>query len=256
MNTIAVAALLTELGAHTPSLPRARCRDRAQLFDAEHPSHTGRAIEICLHSCPELARCRDWLESLPKHRLPAGVVAGRRVRPPPPRRLPQPKPKQPSKTDRAADWLTRYLAAGPVISTQVRAAAVTAGIDLHTLTRARRHLGVQLERTAETRGGQWMWTLPRTTNNGRNTMTALDQFNHQPPDDTPIMGVENHGFSFIVNHQDIDVFGLIIYARDWGSMCFALTDEQAYHVAEGLLMMVRDRAKLRAQYNERNPRNE
>ena len=48
------------------------------------------------------------------------------------------------------------------------------------------------------------------------------------------MGVENHGFSFIVNHQDIDVFGLIIYARDWGSMCFALTDEQAYHVAEGL----------------------
>ena len=91
---------------------------------------------------------------MPKHRLPTGVVAGRFVRPPWRRPLPEPKPRPHTKTDGQPDGWPHYLADGPVISTQVRADAAAAGIDIHNLPAPAAHLGVQLERTAGTRGGQ------------------------------------------------------------------------------------------------------
>ena len=163
MNTTAVAALLTELGAHTPRLPQAACRNHTDLFDSQQPDDIAAAKHLCQHHCPELARCTEWFNSLPPNQQPDGVVAGRLIQPPAPRPQPPPKPRQPTKTSRATNWLANYLSTGPVISTQVRADAVAAGIDLHTLTRARRALGVQLDRTAETRGGQWIWRACRTT---------------------------------------------------------------------------------------------
>jgi WhiB family redox-sensing transcriptional regulator len=34
------------------------------------------ALQICAH-CPELTRCRDWVDSLPASQRPLGVIAGR-----------------------------------------------------------------------------------------------------------------------------------------------------------------------------------
>ena len=257
MNADTISDLLADLARDVPPLPGAACRGRSDLFDisdGRHRQAVEQAQAICRDECPVLRRCEEWLASLPKHRLPTGVVAGKFVKPPWLRPLPQRKPKPPTKRDRAAHWLASYLAAGPVLSTQVRADAAAAGIDIHNLARARRHLGVQLERTTGARGGQRWWTLPHNPNQGRrNTMTTLDQFNHHPPDDTPIKGVETYGLSFIINHQDIDLYGLILYLNEFGSLCVALTAEQAYDIAEGLLLMVRDREKLRVEYKERHP---
>lgn len=70
--------------AGCPALPGARCRNRAHLFDEAGPhedpdvvsQRQAQAIELCAR-CPSLTRCGDWLNSLPKRKRPAGVVAGR-----------------------------------------------------------------------------------------------------------------------------------------------------------------------------------
>lgn len=179
MNTTAVTDLLADLARDIPNLRDAACRSTNVHDVATARDHAAvkRAQAVCAN-CPAHQPCADWLSSLPPHRLPTGVVAGRFVRPPTPRPLPDPKPKQPTKTDRAAHWLAAYLADGPVISTQVRADATAAGIDIHNLARARRHLGVQLERLDGQRGGYRTWTLP--TNHRKATPMPDER-----PDGTP-----------------------------------------------------------------------
>lgn len=76
-------ALLAAIGA-APALPGARCRGRHQLFDSGPPgkhhdtrdARHAQALALC-NRCPSLRRCEDWIDSLPKSRRPAGVVAGR-----------------------------------------------------------------------------------------------------------------------------------------------------------------------------------
>lgn len=81
----ALTDLLDSLGG-LPVLPGARCRHRWELFDAT--IHEGRgapttavldarneALAIC-NSCPALAACAAWVESLPPRHRPHGVIAG------------------------------------------------------------------------------------------------------------------------------------------------------------------------------------
>ncbi len=70
----------------TPALPGALCRGKHALFDPAEPSDDHRvldqlhreAVALC-DTCPALARCRSWIESLPAHKRPTGVVAGRLI---------------------------------------------------------------------------------------------------------------------------------------------------------------------------------
>lgn len=67
----------------TADLPRARCVGRAELFspseDREHgdgrDERQALAVAEC-RRCEALAACRAWLDSLPPHEKPVGVVAG------------------------------------------------------------------------------------------------------------------------------------------------------------------------------------
>jgi hypothetical protein len=78
----ALDALLVAVGA-APCLPGAKCRGRHALFDppgiSEDPDAVAArhemALSLCEH-CPALARCREWLDSLPPRRRPLGVIAG------------------------------------------------------------------------------------------------------------------------------------------------------------------------------------
>jgi WhiB family transcriptional regulator, redox-sensing transcriptional regulator len=77
------------------SLPGARCRNRSHLFDAaetdENPERVKarhlQAIGLC-KICPSFQKCADWLDSLPPSRKPSGVVAGRVINIPKPRKKP------------------------------------------------------------------------------------------------------------------------------------------------------------------------
>ena len=78
-------ALLERVLAGAPSLPGAKCRGRAHLFNGAEPDenpetvaarHT-QALGLCLNSCPSLSRCEEWVNSLPKSKRPLGVIAGR-----------------------------------------------------------------------------------------------------------------------------------------------------------------------------------
>lgn len=68
--------------AGVPRLDGARCVGRATLFDPQRDRENWRAAAerhqaaqaIC-RDCPALARCRDWLDGLPKSDRPPGVVA-------------------------------------------------------------------------------------------------------------------------------------------------------------------------------------
>lgn len=81
-----VGSLFRALGV--PSLPGARCRGRARLFD---PGRKGERTEIVAqrhaqatamcHRCPSLDACRDWVDSLKPSKRPGGVVAGRVIEP-------------------------------------------------------------------------------------------------------------------------------------------------------------------------------
>jgi Transcription factor WhiB len=73
--TTAVVALLAELGASTPRLPRAACRGRTELFDREDAEGIAAAKNICWFCCPELASCEAWAATMNPNRL-TGVIAG------------------------------------------------------------------------------------------------------------------------------------------------------------------------------------
>ena len=77
------------------SLPGARCRNRSHLFDAAEPNEEpgtvaarhSQAIGLC-NLCPSFQKCGEWLYSLPPSRRPSGVVAGRVINIPKPRKKP------------------------------------------------------------------------------------------------------------------------------------------------------------------------
>jgi len=76
--------LLEKVLAGAPSLPGAKCRGRAHLFNGAEPDENpetvaarhAQALGLCLNSCPSLSRCAEWVNSLPKSKRPLGVVAG------------------------------------------------------------------------------------------------------------------------------------------------------------------------------------
>lgn len=90
--TAALADLLGAL-AGVPDLPGARCRGHWRLFDPAGPTeavtdveHRHRiAVETC-QTCPALAVCGAWLESLSPRERPPGVIAGTIRTEPHPRR--------------------------------------------------------------------------------------------------------------------------------------------------------------------------
>lgn len=171
-----VTALLADLAQGIPSLPEAACRGTnvMDVANGRERAAITRAKAVCA-ACPVQPACAAWLEGLPKTQRPSGVVAGRYVPPPKVRPLREPKPRPPTKRDAAARWLTAYLANGPAVSTEVRAAAVKAGHGLPALAAAARRLGVQYERLDGQPGGYRTWTLPGIPNTRRrNTMDTLD----------------------------------------------------------------------------------
>jgi hypothetical protein len=62
------------LALRTPHLPGAACRGRWELFDDR--GRQAEAIQLC-QSCPALALCRQWVDSLKPSQRPPGVIAGR-----------------------------------------------------------------------------------------------------------------------------------------------------------------------------------
>ncbi|GAS87542.1 hypothetical protein [Mycolicibacterium brisbanense] len=84
--------LLAAVGV-APALPGARCRGKHHLFDDagkdEAPEVVAQrhqqALGLC-RSCPALASCGRWVDSLPRSRRPPGVVAGVVHAPKPPGR--------------------------------------------------------------------------------------------------------------------------------------------------------------------------
>ena len=69
-----------------PALPDAACVNHYELFDQTISSSTGHkaaelgalrteALAVCT-SCPALAPCRKWLNTIPPRQRPSGVVAG------------------------------------------------------------------------------------------------------------------------------------------------------------------------------------
>lgn len=83
--------LLAEVLRESPALPNAACRGEVELFSADDdPGAVEAAIEICETCCRDMPRCRAWLDSLTPTQRPAGVVAGRVVNNPQPRKE-QPK---------------------------------------------------------------------------------------------------------------------------------------------------------------------
>lgn len=69
--------------ADIPNLDRALCKFRHHLFDEAQPGESDTDVErrqafalrLCA-ACPELQRCRDYLDSLPPAKKPGGVIAG------------------------------------------------------------------------------------------------------------------------------------------------------------------------------------
>jgi hypothetical protein len=61
----------------------------------------------------------------------------------------------------AEAWLRDLLAAGPMRSREIHAAARAAGLAWRTLERAKHRLGVQADRVGYGATGQWYWRLPK-----------------------------------------------------------------------------------------------
>lgn len=74
--------------AGAPSLPGAKCRGRAHLFDPAATSEPtevvaqrhAQALGLC-QRCPALDACTEWVSSLRPSRRPPGVVAGKVITP-------------------------------------------------------------------------------------------------------------------------------------------------------------------------------
>jgi hypothetical protein len=70
--------------AGAPSLPGARCRGRAHLFDEASANESAQlvaqrhaqALGLC-RGCTALASCTRWFDTLTPKERPHGVVAGR-----------------------------------------------------------------------------------------------------------------------------------------------------------------------------------
>ena len=87
MTALTYENLLAAIGM-APSLPGARCKNRAHLFDpaapGEDPStvdarHT-QALGLC-KLCPSLTRCEYFFLGLKPNKRPFGVIAGQINRP-------------------------------------------------------------------------------------------------------------------------------------------------------------------------------
>lgn len=83
---ISLTEFLAALSAAAPHLPGASCRSHVELFDRTtgdtrkpdtREARTA-ALNLC-HTCPALDPCRTWLDSLPAHQRPTGVIASRIV---------------------------------------------------------------------------------------------------------------------------------------------------------------------------------
>jgi WhiB family redox-sensing transcriptional regulator len=62
-----------------PELNGARCRGEWSTFDeTDDPEIVDYALNLC-RSCPALAECEQWLQSLLPRKRPVGVVAARVV---------------------------------------------------------------------------------------------------------------------------------------------------------------------------------
>jgi WhiB family transcriptional regulator, redox-sensing transcriptional regulator len=57
-----------------PSMPKALCRDRWDLFDADGGIQAAQAMALC-DRCPERRPCADWLATMPPNSV-SGVCAG------------------------------------------------------------------------------------------------------------------------------------------------------------------------------------
>jgi WhiB family transcriptional regulator, redox-sensing transcriptional regulator len=69
-----------------PRLHGSRCKGRSDVWDDyDDPATVEHAISVC-QACPALRECSTWLESLPAHQRPHGVVAGQVRRPRQPRK--------------------------------------------------------------------------------------------------------------------------------------------------------------------------
>jgi hypothetical protein len=74
--------LLAAILRGTPRLSGALCVDRPELFDGEHNDTEDsdyprtQALRIC-GACPELSRCREWVDSLPRADRPTTRCRGR-----------------------------------------------------------------------------------------------------------------------------------------------------------------------------------
>ncbi len=79
MTTAAVVALLAELGAHSPTLPNALCRNNIALFDREDAEGIAEAITWC-GRCLDREPCGAWAATVSPHKL-FGVIAGHRYSP-------------------------------------------------------------------------------------------------------------------------------------------------------------------------------
>ncbi|MGO9385763.1 MAG: hypothetical protein ACLP4W_27730 [Mycobacterium sp.] len=76
MSAAQLDAILSALRA-APNLEGALCAGQWDLFDqVSDPAAVEHAIGIC-HQCPQLDRCRAWVDSLPPVKRPPGVTAGR-----------------------------------------------------------------------------------------------------------------------------------------------------------------------------------
>jgi hypothetical protein len=71
-----------------PPLPGARCRGRESLFDQTIDQAPGdyfgddlryarNAAQAICASCPVLAQCDAWVQSLPRPKRPRGIIGGR-----------------------------------------------------------------------------------------------------------------------------------------------------------------------------------
>jgi WhiB family transcriptional regulator, redox-sensing transcriptional regulator len=83
-----LATLLLDLAQGIPELPGARCRSRAELFDrtiCQEPGdyfgddlrYARKAAQAICASCPVLAQCDAWVQSLPRPKRPRGIIGGR-----------------------------------------------------------------------------------------------------------------------------------------------------------------------------------
>jgi WhiB family redox-sensing transcriptional regulator len=78
--------LLAAVGL-APALPGARCAGHSELWDeTADPDIVEYTTEQCLHRCPALPACAAYLDGLSRARRPSGVVAGRIIRAPQPKR--------------------------------------------------------------------------------------------------------------------------------------------------------------------------